>query len=417
MCEAQQTARYIKRHAEQALARMSKSFGAVLVTGARQTGKTTLLRQGNFTDQTYRYVSLDDPIKLQAALNSGGEFFLENKPPVIIDEIQYAPPLFSYIKMIIDDEQTPGAFLLSGSQQFHLMKNVGESLAGRLAVLSLCGLSQREIKGVNFYEPFLPEAGYYEGRRKKNTNLDYDEIWRIIHRGSMPRLYRDKEIDWEDFWNSFTRTYLERDVRDLAQVGNEQRFLAFMTSVAARTGAMLNLSSIAQETGISVPTVERWLSILVASNLIFLLRPFHVNVSKRMVHTPKLYFLDTGLAAWLTQWPSAEVLRNGHMGGAFFETFVIIEILKSYANQGREAPLYYYRDRDGREIDLLIWQKGKLYPIEIKKHANPGIDDIKHFSALASIANIERGSGGVICMYKELASLTAMDKIIPLSWL
>jgi predicted AAA+ superfamily ATPase len=319
--------------------------------------------------------------------------------------------------MNIDEEQKAGAFLLSGSQQFHLMKNVTESLAGRLAVLSLCGLSRREIAGTDFYEPFLPEPEYYESRRKENTALDYDEIWRIIHRGSMPRLYRDSGLSWEDFWNSFTRTYLERDVRDLAQVGDEQRFLSFMTAAAARTGSMLNLSSIAQDTGISVPTAERWLSILVTSNLVFLLRPFHINVSKRMIHTPKLYFLDTGLAAWLTQWPNAEVLRNGHMGGAFFETFVIAEILKSYANQGREAPLYYYRDRDGREIDLLIWQKGRLYPIEIKKHANPGTDDIKHFNALSTIANIERGPGGVVCMYKELTALTAGDRIIPVSWL
>jgi predicted AAA+ superfamily ATPase len=408
---------YIKRHAEQALARMAGSFGAVLVTGSRQTGKTTLLRQGNFTKQRYRYVSLDDPVKLKGALASGGEFFLENKPPVIIDEVQYAPSLFPYIKMTVDEGQRPGLFLLSGSQQFHLMKNVSESLAGRLAVLSLCGLSRREIKEVDFYEPFLPEAGYYNGRGEKDTTLDYDEVWRIIHRGSMPRLYRDPDLQWEDFWNSFTRTYLERDVRDLAQVGNEQRFLSFMTAAAARTGTMLNLSSISQETGISVPTADRWLSILAASNLVFLLRPFHINVSKRMVHTPKLYFLDTGLAAWLTQWPSAETLRNGNMGGAFFETFVIAEILKSYASQGREAPLYYYRDRDGREIDLLIWQNGRLYPIEIKKHANPGTEDSKHFSAIDSIKGLERGSGGVICMYKELTALSARDKVIPVSWL
>jgi predicted AAA+ superfamily ATPase len=408
---------YIRRHAETALARLAGSFGAVLLTGARQTGKTTLLKQGDFKSQAYGYVTLDDPIKQRNALENGGAFFLENPPPLIIDEIQYAPSLFPYIKMFVDESQKPGAFLMSGSQQFHLMKNVSESLAGRLAVLSLCGLSMREIKRLNFRRPFLPVAEYYEDRRRENTRLDYDEIWRVIHRGGMPRLYRDTGLGWEDFWNSYTRTYLERDVRELAQVGDEQRFLSFMTAAAARTGSMLNLSSIAQDTGISVSTADRWLSILAASNLVFLLRPFHLNVSKRMVHTPKLYFLDTGLAAWLTQWPSPESLRNGHMGGAFFETFVVGEILKSYTNQGREAPLYYYRDRDGREIDLLVWQNGALHPLEIKKHANPGKEDIRAFSALNSLQGFGRGPGGLICMYPELTTLLGEDKIIPASWL
>jgi predicted AAA+ superfamily ATPase len=396
---------------------MAGSFGAVLVTGARQTGKTTLLRQGDYKTQAYTYVSLDDPVKQRNALDNGGTFFLENPPPVIVDEVQYAPSLFPYIKMLIDEDQRPGAFLMSGSQQFHLMKNVGESLAGRLAVLSLSGLSLREIRGLDFRRPFLPDPDYYEDRRRENTALDYHETWRIIHRGAMPRLYRDPGLDWEDFWNSYTRTYLERDVRELTQVGDEQRFLSFMTAIAARTGTMLNLSSIAQDIGISVPTADRWLSVLAASNLVFLLRPFHTNVSKRMIHTPKLYFLDTGLAAWLTRWPSADQLRDGHMGGAFFESFVVGEILKSYANQGREPPLYYYRDRDGREIDLLIWQNGTLYPLEIKKHANPDKDHIRAFQVLEGFPGFKRGSGGLICMYPELTTLRGEDRVIPVSWL
>ncbi|GHV80559.1 ATPase [Spirochaetia bacterium] len=405
---------YIKRHAEGVLKKAVKTFGAVLVTGARQTGKTTLLTEGI---SGYRYVTLDDPIKLKSALNEGSTFFEENPPPVIIDEIQYAPGLFPYIKMTVDKTHGKGLFLMSGSQQFQMMKNVSESLAGRIAIVTLSGLSLREIDRINFMEPFLPEDTYFKARTKKLVSHTYDELWVHIHRGSMPALYGVPSTDWELFYSTYVKTYIERDVRDLSQVRDEQRFLAFMTIVAGRTGQLLNLSSIAQDTGISVPTADRWLSILITSNLVYLLRPFHINTSKRMVKAPKLYFLDTGLSSYLTQWASPQVLRNGAMAGPVFETFVVSEIIKSYYNSGKEPPVYFYRDRDGKEIDVLLWRNGKLYPLEIKKHANPAKQDIAAFPVLDKITGFERGSGGVICIYPDLTTMDGNDRVIPVWYL
>jgi predicted AAA+ superfamily ATPase len=405
---------YIERHAEGVLQRAVKTFGAVLVTGARQTGKTTLLVEGT---RGYRYVSLDDPVKLRSALGEGATFLDENSPPVIIDEVQYAPLLFPFIKRILDKTRGKGLFLMSGSQQFHMMKNVSESLAGRIAILTLCGLSSREIDGITFSDPFLPDDAYFKERSRNLAPHTYDGLWFRIHRGSMPALYGVPEMDWEFFYSSYVKTYIERDVRALTQVGDEQLFLTFMTIIAGRTGQLLNLSSIAQDTGISAPTAERWLSVLVASNLVYLLRPFHANIAKRMVKTPKLYFLDTGLSSYLTRWSSPQVLGSGAMAGPVFETFVVSEIIKSYFNSGREPPLYFYRDRDGREIDLVLWQDGKLHPLEIKKHANPTKQDIAAFPVLDKIKGFERGGGGVICTYPDLTALSGDDRIIPVSYL
>jgi predicted AAA+ superfamily ATPase len=319
--------------------------------------------------------------------------------------------------MILDKTHGRGLFLMSGSQQFHMMKNVSESLAGRIAIVTLCGLSLREIDRINFREPFLPEGAYFKARAKYLAPHTYDELWFHIHRGSMPALYGIPSTDWELFYSTYVKTYIERDVRNLTQVGDEQRFLTFMTIVAGRTGQLLNLSSIAQDTGISAPTAERWLSVLIASNLVYLLRPFHVNTGKRMVKTPKLYFLDTGLSSYLTQWSSPQVLRSGAMAGPVFETFVVSEIIKSYFNSGKEPPVYFYRDRDGKEIDLLLWQHGKLYPLEIKKHANPAKQDIAAFPALDKIKGFEQGGGGVICTYSDLTTLGGDNRIIPISYL
>jgi predicted AAA+ superfamily ATPase len=405
---------YIPRHAEKTLARLSRSFGAVLVTGARQVGKTTLLKAFN-PDLTY--ITLDNPLILQAALNEGDIFFKAHKPPLIIDEIQYAPVLFPHIKMIVDNRKQTGLFLMSGSQQFHLMKNVSESLAGRMAILNLPDFSLREMNHIAFDEPFLPVETYFTARKKHPVRFNYDEIWRIIQQGSMPALNTEEAMDRDDFYATYIKTYIERDVRALTQVGNERQFMQFLTSAAGRTGQLLNLTSIANDVGIAVSTAERWLSILITSNIVYLLKPFMVNVSKRMVKTPKLYFMDTGLAAFLTGWDTPETLSCGAMSGAYFETFVITQIIKSYTNAGKEAPLYFYRDRDGKEIDLLIWKNGTLYPIEIKKHANPQARDITGFSAIEKIKDCKRGNGGIICMYEDLLPLKGEDRIIPLGFI
>jgi len=262
-------------------------FGAVLVTGARQVGKTTLLQE---ITGGMGYVTLDDKIQLVNAVEQSGTFFKDNPPPVFVDEVQRAPNLFPQIKIILDTDKKKGQFYLSGSQQFEMMKNVSESLAGRLGILNLPGISLRELYSVSFRRPFLPTDEYFTDRQKEKADIPYADVWNIIHRGSFPELCANPEYDWQMFLAAYVRTYIERDVRDLAQVGDEVKFTQFMTVAASRTGQLLNLASLARDIGISQPTAERWMSILIASNLVYLLKPYHNNITKRTVKTPKLYF-------------------------------------------------------------------------------------------------------------------------------
>ena len=406
---------YIHRHAEETIKKLSDMFGAVLVAGPRQVGKTTMLQR---ITSDMEYVTLDDPIMLASAVDTGTTFFKDNPPPVFVDEIQKAPGLFPQIKMQIDRERKKGQFFLCSSQQFHMMKNVSESLAGRLGMVTLLGLSLREKCGVSFSKPFLPTDAYFAERKKQRKDLSYQEVWESIYRGSMPELYSNPEFDWQMFYGAYVRTYIERDVRELTKIGDEVKFTRFMMVMAARTGQLLNLNSVANEVGISQPTAERWLSILVASNIVYLLRPYSNNLTNRAIKTPKLYFLDTGVAAYLTKWNTAEVLKNGAMSGAFFESFVISEVAKSYYNQGvLEPPLYFYRDKDQREIDLLIEEGMVLYPLEVKKHADPKASDVVGFTVLDKIPGIQRGPGGVICLYDRLVTLKGEDRVIPLSYI
>ncbi len=406
---------YIKRHAEKTIDKLSQMFGAVLVTGPRQVGKTTMLKS---MEKAIGYVTLDDPIALASAREQGGTFFKDNPPPVFVDEIQYAPELFPQIKIILDRDGRKGQFFMSGSQQFRMMKNVSESLAGRLGLLTLLGLSLREIRSVAFDEPFLPTDEYFDRRKSALAEISYDEVWRAIHRGSMPELRANEAFDWQLFYGAYVKTYIERDVRELTQVGDEIKFMRFMTAAASCTGQLLNHASLARDVGISQPTADRWMSILVASNIVYLLRPYSNNILNRAVKTPKLYFLDTGLAAYLTRWNTPDVLKTGAMAGAFFESFVISEILKSYYNSGVLDPLlYFYRDRDANEIDLLIEDNGTLYPLEIKKHADPRKSDVAVFDVLDKIPRVKRGTGGVLCLYDHLVTLRGSDRVIPLTYL
>jgi len=406
---------HYNRHADETIRKLSKMFGAVLVTGARQVGKTTLLQE---VAANAGYVTLDDKIQLAGAREQGGTFFKDNPPPVFVDEVQYAPNLFPQIKMILDRGRLKGQFYLSGSQQFEMMRNVTESLAGRLGILSLPGLSLRELYGVECRLPFLPTDAYFAARSKDRAAVSYSDVWNVIYRGSFPELCANPDFDWQMFFAAYVKTYIERDVRALAQVGDEVKFLRFMTVTAGCTGQLLNLASLARDVGVSQPTAERWLSILVTSNLVYLLRPYRNNITKRTVKTPKLYFLDTGLAAYLTRWTTADVLKTGAMAGAFFETFVVAEIMRSYSNQGiLDLPLYFYRDRDGNEIDLLIEDGGVLYPIEIKKHAYPAKSDVAKFSVLDKLPNVKRGPGGAVCLYDRLVTLQGEDRAIPISML
>ncbi|MCL1817493.1 MAG: DUF4143 domain-containing protein, partial [Spirochaetaceae bacterium] len=280
------------------------------------------------------------------------------------------------------------------------------------------GLSLREIEDDPFCESFCPTKNYFNKRRKKPLTINYNKLWETIWRGSMPRLYADPAFPHTAFYSAYLRTYIERDVRLLVNVGDEKKFLSFIRSVAARTAQMLNITKLAEDTDIPRTTAERWLSILISANLVFLLRPFHVNITKREIKTPKLYFLETGLAAFLTGWDTPQVLRKGAMGGAFFETFILAEIIKSYINKGIQAPLYYYRDKEQREIDILIWKNGYLHPLEIKMSASPEKRHTAAFSVLDTLpAPFKRGEGGIICCYNELVSLDDMDKVIPFQYL
>ena len=272
--------------------------------------------------------------------------------------------------MLIDRDHKKGQFFMCGSQQFKMMKGVSESLSGRIGLIALLGYSLREIYNVDFDAPFIPTEEYFSERKKALATIPYDDIWTLIHRGNMPEVYENPDFDWQMFYAAYVRTYIERDVRDLSEIGDAVKFTKFMTAAAAITGNLLNLSSLARDVGVSAPTAKRWLSILVASNIVYLLQPYSNNITKRAIKTPKLYFLDTGLAAYLTKWNTPDVLKNGAMAGAFFETFIISEIIKSYYNKGIfEPPIYFYRDKEMNEIDILIENGGTLYPIEIKKHA------------------------------------------------
>lgn len=406
---------YRKRLAETTVNTLSKMFGAILVNGPRQVGKTTMLKK---ITKDIRYATLDDIIVRASAEEQSGTFFKDNPPPVFVDEIQKAPVLFEQIKMYIDRDNKKGQFYMCGSQQFKMMKGVSESLSGRIGLMTLLGYSLREIKGVDFNTPFIPTDEYFAERKKSLANVDYDEIWNILHRGSMPELCENPDFDWQMFYGAYLRTYIERDVRDLTDIGDIVKFTRFMVAVAAMSGNLLNIASLSRDIGISQPTAERWLSVLVASNIVYLLQPYSNNVAKRAIKTPKVYFLDTGLAAYLTKWTTPEVLKNGAMAGAFFESFIVSEVIKSYYNRGvLEPPIYFYRDKEMNEIDLVIENAGVLHPLEIKKHADPTKKDIEAFSVLDKIPGIVRGNGGVICLYDKLISLTDKDRIIPVKYL
>ncbi|MFN8444371.1 MAG: ATP-binding protein [Caldilineaceae bacterium] len=402
---------YITRTLESFVLKNANQFPVVLVTGARQVGKTTFLQHLSQTERTY--VSLDDPLVLSLAKSDPALFMQRFPPPVLIDEIQYAPELLPYIKLTVDQRRQPGLFWLTGSQQFHLMRGISESLAGRVAIVHLLGLAQREILGKGAgIEPFLPTAEALRTRATTADRLTLKELYQHIWRGAFPALALNDALDHNLFYSSYVQTYLQRDVRDLARVGDEMAFLRFLRAAAARTGQQLNLTELARDADVSPNTAKNWLSILQTSDLVYLLEPYHTNLSKRLVKLPKLYFLDTGLVAYLTEWATPETLEAGAMSGAILETWVIAELLKSYWHNGRQAPFYYYRDKDQKEIDLLISQDGKLYPLEIKKSASPDKNDVRHFQILSQF-DMEIGPGGVICLAQQSLPLTTTAQSIP----
>lgn len=401
---------YVTRTLETFAKTAAGQFPILLITGARQVGKTTFLKHLSESKRTY--VTLDDPLVLKLAKTDPAMFFQKYDQPLLIDEIQYAPELLPYIKIMVDADKKTNQFWLTGSQQFHLMKGVSESLAGRVAVIQLMGMSKPELeRHGSRSRPFLPTVGKM---RDKPEKITLKRLYHLIWRGSFPAVALNSKLDWRLFYSSYVQTYLQRDVRDLARVGDQSAFLRFLRAVAARTGQMLSLTELAKDTDCAVNTAKNWLSILEASGIVYLLQPYFTNISKRLIKTPKLYMLDTGLCSYLTEWSTPETLEAGAMSGAILETWVIAELLKSYWHNGRTAPFYYYRNKDQNEIDLLIIQDRTIYPLEIKKTASPSLRDVRHFKALETL-KMTIGPGGVICMTSEFLPLSKNIQAIPIS--
>lgn len=398
---------YIERGIEDLLQNSANSFKAVLVTGARQTGKSTLLRH---LFPNVKEVSFDDPFIEEQAKNNPDMFMMLNEPPVFFDEVQYVPSLFRHIKISCDNHNDKGLFYLSGSQSFKLMDMASDSLAGRVAIIEIAPLSLRELMKSDCKTPFLPTMEYIKKRNNEAKNPG--NIWEIIHRGGYPEM-QNPDMDWGVYFSSYIKTYLERDVRELAAVQDLDTFRRFMVACAARTGQMLNYSNIADEVGKDANTIKKWISILESSGILYILEPFADSALRRVIKTPKIYFRDTGLASYLCRWLSAETLANGAMSGAFFETFVISEILKSYSNRGLDYRYFvsYYRGKDKKrikkngeiiqeeaEIDFIIEQDGLIYPIEIKQSSKVTADMTSVFKVLDELSDKKRGMGGVVCM-------------------
>ncbi|GHU05940.1 ATPase [Betaproteobacteria bacterium] len=402
---------YIKRTIEDSIAQASRFFSVLMLTGPRQVGKTTVFK--NCEESKRTYVSLDTLENRELALKDPALFLQRFAPPVLIDEIQYAPGLMSYIKAIVDERpEDRGLFWLTGSQQFHLMKGVSESLAGRVGILRLQGLSQGEKLGRPQSRPFLPTNKWPEAPLPQSLKQTYELIWK----GSFPRLYQAGPDNWQLFYDAYVQTYIERDIKDLSAISSELNFLTYIKAVAARTGQLLNYADLAGDVGISQPTAKAWLSLLISSGLVYLLQPYSRNISRRLVKTPKLYFMDTGLACYLTGWKTPEVLEAGAMSGAIFETYVVSEIIKTYWHNGALPNLYFYRDSDGKEVDLLIEETGVLYPVEIKKKSNPGKSDIAAFSTLKALKT-PIGPGAVICQAQTHLPITETATAIPAGYL
>jgi len=400
---------FFERTLSEVIKNATETFPVVLITGPRQVGKTTVFKCYQEPERTY--ITLDDPQMRVFAKNDPALFLQTYKTPLFIDEIQYAPELFPYIKMAVDREKKKGMFWLTGSQQFLLMRNVSESLAGRVAILEMQGFSQAE-KFQRKSVPFLPETITFDNRK----SLDIHQVYEMILTGSYPELFVTPTINRKLFYASYLKTYIERDVRVLTQITDENSFIKFIKVAAARTGQLINYADMANDVGVSANTIKSWVSLLETSGLIYLLQPYYNNITHRAIKTPKLYFLDTGLCCYLSGWDTVGTLSTGAMSGAILETYVVSEILKSYWHSGEYPNIYFYRDKEKKEIDLLLSSNGKLYPIEIKRTASPKENDVKDFNILKSL-NLPSGKGAIICFYDKLLPLNAEISIVPMACL
>lgn len=417
---------FYERTVKQTILNVNETFPVLLVTGPRQVGKSTLLE--SLAEEGRKIVSLDNPT-IRALAKTDPELFLQRySPPVMIDEVQYAPELFPYIKTIVDKRKKNGDFWLTGSQMFRMMQNVTETLSGRVGIVPMLGLTNSEIHG-NHFAPFDADVQQLIARLGQAKSMTVTEVFERIYKGSMPAVYKDDKMNLSIFYESYLDTYISRDIRELDTVANETAFLQFVKAVAARTATVVNYEALASEVGISAPTAKTWLSLLISCGVVTLIQPYANNALKRVIKSPRMYFLDTGLCAHLLGWGSPEVLENSAMSGAFFETWVVSEIYKSYLNAGKKPPLYYYRDSNKKEIDLIIFQNATVYPIEIKKSTAPA-NAVKNFSVLHVLENTNEeelftdaaqlkttvGTGLVVCLASDVLPVDKKNWYVP-AWL
>ena len=406
---------YITRHMEKPVMELNEQYPVLLLTGPRQVGKTTMLEHLiEVEGKGRKKVSLDDLTLRELAKTDPKMFFQLYQPPLLIDEVQYAPELFPYIKIMVDERHQPGDFWLTGSQLFKMMEGVQESLAGRVALLHLSPLSQSEIMKRPPEPPFSLELPLLSERQNGRQMLNTPEVFQRIHQGGMPALVTGTYSNASIFYSSYIDTYMERDVRWLSNDIDSLKFLRFLRSVAARTSQQVNYKGIADDAEIDQTTAKNWLHVLEALGIIFLLEPYSNNVLKRTVSTPKLYFYDSGIVCYLTRWSSPETAMEGAMSGALLENYTVAEIIKTYQNAGQEPFLYYYRDKDAREIDLILERDGKLFPIEIKKMASPPKKLTKVFD-LIDKSPLQRGTGAILCMADQLGAFDQNNLIVPIS--
>ena len=403
---------YLHRAIETTILKAEHQTKAILITGARQVGKSTTIRE---LYPGYTYITLDDENYAELARTDSSLFFRDIRYPVIIDEAQYAPELFRAVKRIADADNAKGKFFLTGSQSYELMSSASESLAGRISIIEMGGLSLRELFNVDFNRPFISDDSYI--RKRSECIVPYSDIWSVIHRGSMPELL-DPARDWEWFYRDYVRTYLERDIRRIINIKDEIKFRNFLTCLAARSGGLLVYQELANEVGIDIKTAQSWVSVITASGLVRIIHTYQNNIIKRAIKTPKLFFMDTGLLCYLTGWSNPDVLKNGAMSGSIFETFVVSEILKSYSNSGSGTDsIYYYRDKDKKEIDLLIENGNTIHPVEIKKSGSVSKDWIKNFSVLEKIPGKQVGRGAVICLAENRLPISDNVDALPIEYI
>lgn len=385
--------KYIKRSLTSVIQRASRSFKCVLLSGPRQVGKTTLLRAIAESDR--REVTLDDPAARQLARRDPELFLSTYPPPVLIDEVQYAPELFPYIKMRVDKSDMTGQYWLTGSQPFELMKNVSESLAGRVAILTLQGLSEAEREGRE-ETPFIPK--FLEAESSLDSRI---KMAQVMFRGSFPQIASVPETDVSLYMSSYVATYLSRDIRDLVKASHEHEFMMFLSCLAARAGQLLNANNIAKDVGVSAPTIRSWISILESSGIVFLLRPYHNNLTKQVTATPKVFFTDTAIVSYLCGIRSSEELERAQIFGHLFENWAIMAVLKSWWHSGRVCEAWFYRDKEGHEIDLLLRDAMRLYPIEIKVSANPNVEGIETNIKALTLTGTKLEPAAVLCLSKN----------------